>query len=87
MAKNNLTNIQLYQKKKKINIGLILFGVIFIYLIITILAYITSKHVSIYEVREGSILKDTSFTGIIIRDEEVIKSDSEGYINYFITEG
>ena len=87
MAKNNLTNIQLYQKKKNINIGLILFGVIFIYLLITILAYLTTKHVSIYEVREGSILKDTSFTGIIIREEEVIHSDSEGYVNYFITEG
>lgn len=87
MAKNNLTNIQLYQKKKKFNIGLLLFGVIFIYLVITILAYITEKHVSIYEVREGSILKDTSFTGIILREEQVVNSDSEGYVNYFITEG
>lgn len=87
MAKNNLTNIQLYQKKKNINIGLVLFGVIFIYLVITILAYVTAKHVSVYEVREGSILKDTSFTGIIIREEQVIKSDSEGYVNYFVTEG
>ena len=58
MADKNLTNIQIYQRRKtKYNTGVILFGIIFIYLVITILAYVTNKKVSIYEVREGSILK------------------------------
>lgn len=87
MAGNELTNIQIYQKRHNINIGVILFGVIFIYLVFTILAYLTGRHVSTYEVREGSILKDTAYTGIVIRQEEVVTSDTEGYINYFAMEG
>lgn len=87
MAGNELTNIQIYQKKRNINVGVILFGVIFIYLVITVLAYLTGRHVSIYEVREGSILKDTAYTGIVIRQEEVVTSDAEGYVNYFAAEG
>lgn len=87
MAENNYTNIQIYKKKRTLNIGVILFGVIFIYLIITILTYVTSRRVSVYEVREGSILKDTAYTGIVLRQEELITADSDGYINYFTTEG
>ena len=39
------------------NIGLAIFGIIFIYLVVTILLYLTGTHVSAYEVREGSILR------------------------------
>ncbi len=87
MAGNELTNIQIYQKKRSINIGVILFGVIFVYLVITVLIYLTGRHVSIYEVREGSILKDTAYTGIVIRQEQVVTSDAEGYVNFFAVEG
>ena len=87
MADKNLTNIQIYQRKTKYNIGVILFGIIFIYLVITILAYVTNKKVSVYEVREGSILKDNAYTGLVLRDEQIVKADSDGYVNYFVTEG
>ena len=87
MAGNELTNIMIYQKKRSINIGVILFGVIFVYLVITVLIYLTGRHVSIYEVREGSILKDTAYTGIVIRQEQVVTSDAEGYVNFFAVEG
>ena len=86
MADKNLTNIQIYQRKTKYNIGVILFGIIFIYLVITILAYVTNKKVSVYEVREGSILKDNAYTGLVLRDEQIVKADSDGYVNYFVTE-
>ncbi|MGF0032862.1 HlyD family efflux transporter periplasmic adaptor subunit [Bariatricus sp. SGI.154] len=87
MADNKLTNIQVYRKKWNINIGIIIFGVVFIYLIVTVLMYLTGNHVSAYEVREGSILKDNAYTGIILRDEMVVQSDTGGYVNYFALEG
>ena len=87
MSDNKLTNIQVYRKKWNINIGVIIFGVICIYLVITVLTYVTAKHISVYEVREGSILKDTSYTGIIIREEEVVSAQGSGYVNFFVTEG
>lgn len=87
MTGNEINNIQVYRKKWNINIGVIIFGVIFIYLVVTILMYATAKHVSSYEVREGSILKDTSYTGIVLRKEIVIDAEADGYINYFAPEG
>lgn len=68
------------------NIGLIIFGAIFVYLIITVLLYLTNPKVSIYEVREGSILRDTAYTGVIIREEQIITSKKSGYINYITPE-
>ena len=77
MADSNLTNIQTYRKKMHFNIGNAIFGIILIYLIVTIFTYLTSKHISVYEVREGSILRDTAYTGLIIRDETVVASEAD----------
>lgn len=68
------------------NIGLIIFGAIFVYLFITVLLYLTNPKVTIYEVREGSILRDTAYTGFIIREEKIINSQKSGYINYLTPE-
>ena len=48
------SNIKVYQKKKHLNIGIVIFGVIFIYLLVTVLMYLTAKHISVYEVRAVS---------------------------------
>lgn len=86
MAAKKPTNIQAYKRKWHMNIGIIVFGAIFIYLIITVFLYIAKPKVSIYEVREGSILRDRSYTGFVVRDEEIIKAESSGYINYLVPE-
>lgn len=85
--KRNETNIRAFYKKKHFNIGVIIFGIIFIYLIATVLMYLTNDHVSVYEVREGSILRDTAYTGFVLRDEQVVTAEIAGYVNYFATEG
>ena len=87
MSKNEKSNIHKFRKKRHINIGIIIFGIIFIYLIATVLMYLTNDHISVYEVREGSILKDTAYTGFAVRDEVVVNSKASGYVNYFVTEG
>lgn len=87
MAGNEVTNIKVYRKKWHFNIGIIIFGVIFIYLAATVLLYLTDKHISAYEVREGSILKDTAYNGLIIRTEKVVSAEEDGYVNYFAPEG
>lgn len=87
MADKKLTNLRTYRKKPYFNIGNAIFGIIFIYLVITIFTYITNKHVSVYEVREGSILKDRAYTGLAIREETTVPADDGGYINYFVPEG
>lgn len=86
MADNKMTNIAVYRKKTHINIGIIIFGAVFIYLFATVLMYLTNKHVSAYEVREGSIVKDNTYTGFVIREESTITADRDGYVNYFAPE-
>lgn len=77
------SNILEFKKKKQLNIGIIIFGIIFIYLVATIVMYITAPHITVYEVRQGSILKDNAYTGLAIRDEIVVEATESGYINYF----
>lgn len=87
MARNELkNNVHIYKKRHNINIGVVLFGVILFYLLVTIVSYVTARHVTAYEVREGTILKDNSYTGFIIREESVINAADTGYVNFFATE-
>jgi len=76
------TNIVKYRKRKHINIGIVIFGIIFVYLIATIIMYITAPHITVYEVRQGSILKDNAYTGLALRDETIVYTDASGYVNY-----
>ncbi len=87
MAEKKLAHIQAYRNKKHMNIGLAIFGIIFIYLVVTILLYLTGTHVSAYEVREGSILRDNAYTGFVLRNEVVVQAEADGYVNYFALEG
>lgn len=77
------SNIIKYRKRKQMNIGIVIFGIIFVYLIATIIMYITAPHITVYEVRQGSILKDNAYTGLAIREETVVYTDTSGYVNYF----
>ncbi len=86
-GKNNSISIKKYKRKREMNIGIFIFTIVFIYLIVTIFMYATTKKISVYEVREGSILKDNSYSGLVIRDEEVISAEASGYISYYQNEG
>ena len=78
------TNVVEFKKRKHLNIGLIIFGIIFVYLIATIVMYLTAPRVTVYEVRQGSILKDTAYTGLALREEMVVNASKDGYINYYM---
>lgn len=80
-------SIKRYKNKQEFNIGMFIFAIVLIYLIVTIFSYVTKKHLAVYEVRQGSILKDNSYTGLVLREETVIPADADGYITYFVTPG
>ena len=83
---NQKSNVLRYRKPRQLNIGIVVFGIIFIYLIATIVMYITAPHVTAYEVRQGSILKDNAYTALALRNERIVCADSAGYINYYVEE-
>ena len=84
--KSESVNIRKYKGKRELNIGIFLFVIVLFYLIVTLVLYLSEDTPSVYEVREGSIVKDTSYTGLIIRDEQDIKSEGSGYIYYYFND-
>ncbi len=84
--KNNSVNIKKYKTKRELNLGIFLFAIVFIYLLVTIVLYFTGDRISVYEVREGSIVKDNSYTGLIIRNEMTVNAESSGYVSYYQAE-
>lgn len=87
MADRNSGNIRKYRKPLNINLGIVFFLAILIYIIICIFMYFTSKHVVGYEVKAGSLSVTNVYEGIAFRDETVVNSDYSGYINYYAREG
>ncbi len=86
MSSNKRNAVQHKRKNRKgiVNIGTFLFSAVLIYLIISIVSYMTKNHVSPYEITEGSIVEDSVYTGVIVRSEKEVKSEQDGYINYYL---
>ena len=79
--------IRQYRKPLNINLGIIIFSVIFIYIVICVFLYFTQKQIQPYEVRTGSLSVDSVYRGIALREETVVTSTDSGYINYYAREG
>lgn len=85
MARRN--NVVKFRRKKSINIGVVIFFIMFVYILLQIYIYYTKEHLSIYEVREGNMAQDEQMTGLIIRDEEIVYTIEAGYLSYLNKEG
>jgi hypothetical protein len=76
-----------YKKPFRINIGIIIFVVIFIYLIFNVFSYLTTTHISVYEVEQGTIAENNIYKGLVLRQEQVYYSNYSGSLNYYVKEG
>ena len=70
-----------------INIGMVIFAVIFMYIETGVFMYFTSKHIVWYEVQAGSLSTNNTYEAIAIRDETIVNATDNGYVNYFAREG
>lgn len=78
-------NQKVVKMKKKHSVGLgILLTLFAVYLIVLFIQSVTREHVSIYEVTENQIADDETIRGVIIRDESLVTTDMEGYVNYYV---
>ena len=84
---------QIRKKRKKIvrfpgglhpNIGTVTFSFIAVYIAFNIYSYLTAVHISHYEVEQGTIEVNTSYTGLIIRKETVINASQSGRLDYYL---
>ncbi len=78
------SNVRHFIKKPDLNVGYIVFIVIFLYIAASLIMYAVSKKTVIYEVNSGSLALDNEYKGFIIRSEEVKTSEYSGSVNYFM---
>lgn len=78
-----------YKKPLNINIGTIILALVFLYLGINCIIYITRDKVSIYEVARGEseLVQGINTVGIALRSEKVTNAKASGYVNYYAKEG
>ena len=70
-----------------LNIGTVLFGILFVYMVISMLMYLTANHFTSYQVLNGPLSRNETYTGLAIHEETVVSSGIGGYINYYAREG
>ena len=75
-----------YRKPFNINIGVIIFIIIFIYLVFNVFSYMTTTHISVYEVQQGTMAENNVYKGLILREEQVYYSNYTGAVNFYVKE-
>lgn len=85
--KGKVRKIRRYRKPLNLNIGMMIFVGIFIYVVVCVVMYFQTSHIVRYEVKEGSLAADTIYRGIVLRDETVVYADTAGYVSYYAWEG
>lgn len=84
---DNRNKITKYRKPINLNIGMMVFAVILVYVVICVVMYFRTEHIVRYSVQEGSLTSNSIYRGITLRQEEVVTGQDAGYVNYFAREG
>ncbi len=72
-----------YRIKRFMDPGVIIFLILALYLCGCMMLYLLKPHITTYEVNEGSMAADYSYTGIAVRKEQVVNTERAGYITYY----
>ena len=84
---NNQNKIKKYRKPLNLNIWILIFCAILIYVIGFVLSSLGTEKIIPYEVREGSLAINYTYRALALREEQVVKTNNSGYITYFAREG
>lgn len=76
-----------YRRYSFFNIGTLLFGTVFIYMVISTFMFLTETHVTAYEVKKGAITGNYRYQALSLRDETVVEATQSGSLRYFEREG
>ena len=89
-SRNPHENMGFLKKIRKLfsmNIGTMLFGMLFIYMAFSAILYLTSPKIESYQVIAGPLSRNETYTGLAIREESVHQAETSGYITYYAREG
>ncbi len=88
-GENELPNASKKRRRGRFhfNIGVVIFGAILLYLVITLVIYLTTNRQEIYQVTTGTLSQNATYTALILRDEQVVSADQSGYVNFIVPDG
>lgn len=72
---------------RNLNIGTLMFGIIFAYLLIALAAYMMDEHIASYEVIEGTISGNYRYSALALKAEEIVTAQESGNVTYYAREG
>ena len=75
------------KKRFRPNLAFFILILIITYVLILGWNYVTKEHISIYEVNSTQISDDPPLYGFILRSEEIVTAEGDGYVNYYNPEG
>ena len=81
------TPITKYKRFSWLNIGTVLFLTILIYMIITVIIYLTASHITSYEVTAGAISGNYRYMALALKSEQIETADYSGYVHYYTRAG
>ncbi len=84
---DNRNKVTKYRRPLNLNIGMLIFAAMFIYIVILVVTYLRTDHIVGYNVQEGSLTSNSIYKGIALRREEIVPCTNAGYVNYFTREG
>lgn len=84
--KNNKKIVR-YKRRFSLNIGTLLFSLIFVYIVINLLIYATTPHITVYEVTLGPLSGNYHFTALALKSEQIVTAEESGVISYYVKEG
>ncbi len=79
--------IKRYRKPLNLNIGMVIFAAVLVYVIYCVMNYLRSDPPRPYEVTEGSLSTNLTYRGIALRNEQVVTAQTSGYLSYYAREG
>lgn len=75
------------KKRKEVNIGIVIFLVIMLYVLFHVYTFFTKVEISLHEVQPGEMYVTSLCDGMILREEELVYTEIAGYVNYYFGEG
>lgn len=83
------SKVTTYRRPLNLNVGVVIFAFIFVYMVASVVIYMGKEDVHIYEVTEGTLTDSAyaDYPALVLRDESVTSADTSGYINYYIRDG
>ncbi|MDO4522869.1 MAG: HlyD family efflux transporter periplasmic adaptor subunit [Eubacteriales bacterium] len=85
--RRNKSKVVPWRENSIFNIGTIMFGILFVYMLICLVLYLTATHITAYEVTAGPLSGNYRYSAVALKSESVVYTSQSGPIHYYAREG